>query len=305
MVDLRQAGADHPLAALAARQHGVVSVGQLHEFGLSTAAVHARASVGRLHRVHHGVYAVGHTRLTLRGRWMAAVLAGGEGAVLSHRAALALWDLRPTPSGPIDIAVVAGGRRARKGLRVHCVSALPPADRARVDGIPVTSVPRTLLDYATRMRPQWLRLAVEEAERRDLLDGRALDQLLARHRGRAGTAALREAVNQVNGGPAWSRSELERRFLALVRNAGLREPQTNVIVGGDLVDCYWPEAALIVELDSYLFHRGRAQFERDRERDTAQVLAGRTVLRYTDRRLAGEPERVTGEVRAMLGRRAV
>lgn len=279
----------------------MVSARQLLAVGLTHSAVHERMTSGRLHRVHRAVYAVGHRLLTPRGRWMAAVLAGGDGALLSHRAALALWDLRPAPSGSLDILVPGRGRRSRPGIRIHSSLHIHPDDRARVDGIPVTAVPRTLLDYADLARQQWLRVAVEAAIRRDLLDGRALDALLDRSAGRRGAAALRRAVDAVAGAPALTQSELENRFLALIRAAGLPEPQVNVMVDGYMVDCFWPEANLVVELDGWQFHRTRRQFVADRRKDAVHQLAGRRVLRFTDERIGQEPARVVAEVRAMAG----
>jgi predicted transcriptional regulator of viral defense system len=148
MPDKDHPAPDRKLARLAARQHGVVSLDQLRDLGLTRDAVSWRAQSGHLHRIRRGVYAVGHRRLTQRARWLAAVLACGPSAVLSHRAALALWALRPAPAGPIDVTAVARGRRPGEGIRLHCVRSLDPVDRLTIDAIPVTTVTRTLLDYA-------------------------------------------------------------------------------------------------------------------------------------------------------------
>jgi len=282
----------------------VVAVRQLEAVGISAKAARDRAAAGRLHRIHRGVYAVGHPRLTRHGRWMAAVLACGPGAALSHRTALALWDLRPIPSGPVDVIVPAKGRRSRPGVRIHCARALDPRDVTTRQGIPVTTVARTLLDYADAGRPQALRLAFEAAERRDALDGRVLDVLLARSPGRRGPGLIREILAEMTDEPPWTQSEFENRFLALVRHAGLPAPQTNVLLHGELVDVYWPEARLVVELDGYEFHRPRARFEDDRRRDAKLTLADIAVVRLTKRRLRREPARVIGEVSAMIARRA-
>lgn len=287
---------------MAARQHGVVSWPQLAALGLSRNAVHQRAKAGRLHRVHRGVYAVGHARLTLRGRWMAAVLACGPQAVLSHRSALALHDLRPVPAGPIDVTVPARGRKGPPGLRLHCVRALDPRDRTRKDAIPVTTVARALLDYADTARPQQLRLALEAAERRDALDGRALAALLHRSPGRRGLKALSAALRELGDEAPWTRSELENHVLALVRHYGLPEPQCNVVVDGFTVDAYWPEANLVLEADSWHFHKTRAQFEEDRRRDAELQARGKRAIRVTQRRLTREGAAVATLILGLLER---
>jgi very-short-patch-repair endonuclease/predicted transcriptional regulator of viral defense system len=293
----------HPgqkLSRLTDAQHDVFAVWQLPALGISSAAARLRCRTGRTRRIHHGVYGVGSRRLTRFGRWMAAVLAHGPRAVLSHWAALALWGLRPYARRAVDVTVPARGRRSSDRIAVHNVRALDPRDCTRREGIPVTTVARTLLDVAEIARPQELRHALEAAERRELLDTREIDALIARSPGRRGVAALRAAIADLVGPSPWTRSELERRFLTLVREAGLPEPQCNVLVEGVLVDTVWPAARLIVELDGYGFHRGRAQFESDRRRDAALLLAGYRVIRLTARRLAEEPERVAAELWALV-----
>ena len=290
------------LATLAAAQHGVVARGQLYALGFTAHQLQTRIRSGRLLRVHRGVYAVGHDRLSARGRWMAAVLACGSEAVLSHRAALALWDLRPIPSGRIDVTVTAGNGRGQPGIRVHSARTLHPADCAVVDGVPVTTLARALLDYAEVARFQQLRLVLEEAIRREVLDGRTLDETLARGRGRHGLKPLRAALAAIRGPAPWTQSELEREFLALVRAAGLPEPSANVVVDGFLVDLYWPEARLVVEIDSYGFHKTRKKFEDDRRQDTKLQLAGVVTIRMTQSRVEGEPEQLLSDVAAMLSR---
>jgi very-short-patch-repair endonuclease len=231
---------------------------------------------------------------------MAAVLACGPGAVLSHRAAIALWELRPVPSGPIDVTVAARSRRPRQGIRLHNVRSLHDDDRDTVEGIPVTSLHRTLLDYAQTAWEQHLRHAVDAAERRERLDARKLEALYERSRGHHGIGALKAAVARLRGSPPWTRSELERRFLALIRDAGLPEPQTNVLIEGELVDCFWPEAALIVEVDSYEFHKSRAQFDADRRRDAKLMVAGYRVLRVTQPRVEFGARALVSDLRALL-----
>jgi very-short-patch-repair endonuclease len=233
---------------------------------------------------------------------MTAVLACGSDAVLSHRAAVALWELRPTPSGPIDATVPGRTRKGQNGIRVHNVRDLHPDDRTIVDSIPVTCVHRTLLDYAETARFQQLRLALEAADRRELLDGRELERLYDRARGRRGLKPLKAAAAEMRGPPPWTRSELERRFHALIREWGLPEPQTNVIVEGFLVDCWWPGPRLAVELDSYRFHKDRRTFESDRVRDTKLQLAGCMSIRVTQRRIENEPAELRSDLIRGLSR---
>jgi predicted transcriptional regulator of viral defense system len=199
------------MAILAAEQHGVVGTWQLVILGFTYDVIHDRVEAGHLHRVYRGVYAVGHRRLTLRGRWMAAVLACGPEAVLSHRSAAALWELRPTPSGggAVDVTVPGRRRSGQDGIRVHSVRTLDPADRSEIDGIPVTALHRTLLDYAEVAHRQQLRHAIEAAERRELLDLRKMDDLVARSWGRHGLKPLNEAIASIEGSAPWIRSGMQ------------------------------------------------------------------------------------------------
>jgi predicted transcriptional regulator of viral defense system len=290
---------DENVAAIATRQHGVVSVAQLKALGLTRQAIAFRAKTGRLHRLHRGVYAVGHRNLTTKGRWMGAVLSCGPSAVLSHRAALALWELRPKPSAPYDVTILAVGGRRKPGVRVHSTRALPPTDVTTVDAIPVTAVPRTLLDYAKTANAQQIRTAIEAAERLELFDGRAMTDLLDRSPGRA-TTKIRAVLADMTDTVPWSRSELERYFLELIREAGLPEPQVNMKVLGEDADFYWPTKRVIVETDSWGFHRSRTQFEEDRRRDTQRALQGLQSIRLTQRRMQTERARVQADLRALL-----
>lgn len=289
---------DTPVAELAARQHGVVSLWQLLALGYSARTIRRWAARGRLHRIHRGVYAVGHTRLSVKGRWMAAVLACGPDALLSHHAAAALHDLRRPSGGKLD--VTSTSRHVVAGVRCHGVRALHPDDRACIDGIPVTSLARTLLDLAGVLNQQRLRSLVEEVERREILDGRLLQAQLQRGNGRRGVAALRRALRATRGQPSWTQSGLERAFLELVREAGLPEPQTNVIVDGELVDAFWPEYNLIVEADSWSYHKTRRSFEDDRRKDTKHTLAGRRSIRITGSRIEHERGALQRDLAALL-----
>jgi hypothetical protein len=290
------------VADLATKQHGVVAHRQLIRIGFATDAIDYRLAAGRLHRVHKGVYAVGRPSLEVHGRWMAAVLACGRGAMLSHLDAAALWDLLPITGREIHVTA----RRSRSGapgIRVHRVRALHAEDRARIDGIPVTSLARTLLDSA-EVRPDQLERAFEEAERRRVLDVRAIERLCARANGRRGVRPLRGMIaSEATPGTSDTRSELERRLLGLCMETELPLPAMNVMVEGFEVDAFWPSARLAVELDGFEFHRTRAAFERDRKRDAALQLAGHRIIRLTHRRMEHEPVTVIEELRSLLALR--
>jgi very-short-patch-repair endonuclease len=291
---------DPRLWEVADRQHGVVSWEQLGALGYDKDAVRRLVAKGWLHRVHRGVYAVGHPRLSVKGQWMAAVLACGPGAALSHAHAAALHDLRTTPSGLID--VTAPGRRHVTGVRCHRARMLDPQDVTVVDGIPVTTVARVLLDQAERLSPQRLRTLLETTLRRDLFD---LDQIMAtiaRNPGRQGIAPLTEALADLPDEAPWTQSEKERHFLEFARAYGLPEPSVNVVVLKDPVDFFWPAAKLIVEVDGWESHKTHAAFEADRVKDAKHHVAGYLVLRITARRIDRDAPAVAGEIRALLRR---
>jgi predicted transcriptional regulator of viral defense system len=242
---------DRAVAELARRQHGVVSRAQLAEVGLGRGAIELRVTRGRLHAVHSRVYAVGHTVLTDKGRWMAGVLAGGPGAALSHRSAAALWGVRPWDS---ECAEVTAPRRRESGRRVRFhYSSLPTDEVTTRDRIPVTTVSRTLFDLAGVIPRRQLERAVNEAEIRRLWDALSLADLLERHPRRPGAAATRILIGT---GARITRSELEDRFLDFLRAVNLPLPDTNLplLVGGAWIeaDCVWREQRLIVELDSHV-----------------------------------------------------
>jgi hypothetical protein len=286
------------IATLAGRQHGVVARQQLEALGFTVTAIKHRVACGRLHPLHRGVYAVGHASLAPRGWQLAAVLACGAGAMLSHRSAAALWGLLPTARRLVDVSS-GRSRRGARGIALHRVRRLDPADRAEHDGIPVTSVARTLLDLAEVVPPRLLERAFEEAERLSLLDRTAIVATCDRGVGRRGVTALRALVTAHRPPAALVRSELERRFVELCRDADLPFPAMNVVVAGLEVDAVWPDQRLVVELDGHAFHRTAAAFERDRERDATLALAGFRVVRITYRRLHSEPATVAGIVRAL------
>jgi Protein of unknown function (DUF559) len=287
---------------VAERQHGVVAHRQLVALGVSASSIQDWIVGGRLHRIHTAVYALGHRRLSLNARRMAAVLAFGPTALLSHRDAAALWDLLRTSRDRIDVTT-ARRCKAHRGVTLHRSRRIDPEDRVIRDGIPVTSVARTLLDIAEVIRPALLSRALEQAELLGLFDLHALERLIARSRGRHGLRALKEAL-RIYRPPAFTRSGLERRFLDLCRDAGLPRPSANLFVAGGEADMVWHEARVVVELDGRDTHRTLAAFEQDRIRDTELQLAGYRVLRVTDRRLRDGPEALARVIRSLLGRRA-
>ena len=268
------------IATIAGRQHGIVTVAQLRDVGLEEAAVRRRVAAGRLHRLHRGVYAVGHRSLSWRGRWLAAVLAAGDGAVLSHASAAALWEfLRPT-QGPIHVTVAAAVRReSRPGLQVHRSRTLTPSHVTRCHGIAVTTPARTIEDIRGTVEPWLFRRALRQAE----LAGHRVPHLSAVRR---------------------TRSDLELVFLALCDDHGLPHPLVNHRVHGCLVDFFFAEHRLAVETDSWEYHRGSVSLEDDHARDL-QLRAQRIeVRRYTGDQLAGASAAVATDLRAALDGRS-
>jgi very-short-patch-repair endonuclease len=272
---------DQAIARLATAQHGVVSLSQLAGTGLGRNGVTKRVEAGRLHRVHWGVYAVGHARLTEKGRWLAAVLTCGGGAVLSHRSAAALWGMRPQSSGPIEITVpTSNGRRKRRGLWLHRSTTLIAASATREDGIPVTTPARTIADLRRALPPDHLDAAIRRAE------------------------ILRLDIGPQPGfEPDRAKSDIERDFLRLCRKNQLPEPEVNEWIGDYQVDFLWRAQKIIVEMDSWKYHGTRSSFEADRKRDVELKLLGYEVLRFTDRQLTREPDRLAPTLRALLAPR--
>jgi hypothetical protein len=290
----------HALADLAKRQHGVVSVRQLEALGYSRYAVARAARAGRLHRLYRGVYAVGHRSLTPQGHCLAAVLSCAPNALASHASAAWLWDLFRSPPGTIHVTAPTR-RHARPGLSLH-YARLTDEDRALLDGVPATALPRTLLDIAVTL-PHRLDRALERSEELRHLDLRQMEALLLRAGGHPGAGRLRRALVIYRDEPAFTRSGLERRFLDLVRRSDLALPSTCFLEGGYELDAYWPSERFAVELDVYETHGGRAAFERDRLRQEDLKLMGIEMIRITGPRLDREPERVIERVAALLEQR--
>jgi very-short-patch-repair endonuclease len=273
-----------------------VTSAELANAGLSPTAIAHRVKTGWLVRWHRGVFLVGPLEAPLS-RARAAVLAVGDGAVLSHFAAAVVWELRAHQSGPVDVTLPGRNARNRPGIRIHRVAQLHPADITAHRNLPVTSPARTLLDLARFLPSRALTRAIEEAEVQRRVTPHSLDEQFKRYPRHRGTAALREAVI---ADPAFTRSEAERRLLALIRAARLPVPETNVRLAGYEVDLLWSAQRLVVEVDGFAFHSTRAAFERDRLRDADLLAAGYRVIRVTWRRLTGEPAAVVASLAVAL-----
>jgi very-short-patch-repair endonuclease len=283
---------DRAIAALALRQHGVVSRRQLRELGVDDNAVAYRVRTGRLHRLHRGVYAVGHAAVGVRGRWMAATLTCGPGAALSHASAGALWELRSSAAARTDVTVPNAAGRTDARLRVHRTSTLYAGEVTTRHGIPATTPARTILDLAAGLQRRPLERLLDQAENLRLADRPSLEALARAHPGHRGARELERVLQAHIAGSTITRSELEERFLELCREVGFPRPRVNVHVAGLEVDFLFEAADLIVETDGYRYHRTRDQFERDRQRDALLAQAGYRTLRFTHRQVTSEPATV-------------
>jgi hypothetical protein len=293
-------GVDRAIAGFVARQHGVISRPQLRELGLSDDAIDRRVTFGRLHVVHRGVYAVGHTVLAQRGRWMAAVLAGGRGAVLSHASAAALWELRGSAAKYIDVSVRRSGRTRRPGLRLHWPRTLTMNEITTKEGIPTTTPARTILDLAATLQQHRLERLLDQAEILQLTDYPSLDAIARAHPGHRGATKLRSTLAKYEAGATLKRSDLERLFLKICDDHDLPTPAVNHSPAGEEVDFLFAEHRLIVEADSWRFHKTRQAFERDRRRDATHLRLGYRTLRVTDRQLEHSPNGVAHTIAAAL-----
>ncbi len=275
MSDFRAHG-ERQVAEIAARQHGVVTSFQLRELGVSKHVARNRVREGRFHRLHHGVYAIGHAGISREGRWMAAVLACGDGAVLSHRSAAALWGLLRPHKGPVEVSTPArSGRRKRKEIRLHrCLSLVTGTTTRRLD-IPVTTPARTVSDLRGTVPPHLWRRAVRQAELAGFSLGPAVE---------------------TDG----TRSDLELDFLRICRRAGLPAPEVNVKIGRWTVDFLWRDERLVVETDSYRYHRGRIAFQDDHARELDLRRRGFKVRRFDERQIDEEPAEVAADIAAAL-----
>jgi very-short-patch-repair endonuclease len=292
---------DRAIADVAGRQGGVVARRQLADLGLGPSAVDRRVRGGRLYVVHRGVYAVGHRAVNADGRRWAAVLACGDGAVLSHASAASAWDLRRSASNLIDVTVGPGGRGRRTGIRPHRRIAVATDEVTQCEGLPITTPARTLLDLAAGgLRGRRLEAAVDRAELLRLVDFGQLRALVRRHAGRPGVPALQAVLEGYDAPAPATRSVLEELILELCEEHTLPRPVTNSIVEGRERDFVWPSARLVVEADSYAWHRSPSAMTEDRERDAVLILAGYRVLRFTWEQVTARPDGVARTLRRAL-----
>src|SRR4051794_14738686 len=276
------------VAALATRQHGRVALAQVRALGIGPGAVDKAVASGRLHRVHRGVYAVGHLAPSAEGRWMAAVLACGPGALLSHRSAACLWGVRDGEGPRVDVTVPGRGGRRRPGIAVHRSALRADDDAAERAGIPVASVARVLVDLSFDLELDDLVRTVREAQYRRLFDLAAVQGALARRPSRALARVLEDLTP--------STSPLEDAFLRLVDRYGLPRPVGQAAVLGYRVDFFWPHARLVVQLDGHRAHSTLDAFQGDRAQTNVLQLAGYLVLRFTATDVRRRPRRTARTV---------
>lgn len=292
---------DRSIAELAGKQHGVVCRRQLLAFA-GPGAIAARVRRGALHPIHRGVYAVGHDVIGVRGRWKAATLAVGSEAVLSHRSASHLWGLLPRMAIVPEVTVPHGWR-GRAGICIRR-SAVPLDEADRLDGIPVTTVPRTVLDLAAVVPKRRLERALNEVEVQGLTDRLSIPDLLERYPRRRGSAVLRSLLGEGAAARGVTRNDFEERFAALVDSHDLPRPRFNadLAIGGRFfeVDCLWANERLIVELDGGAVHGTARAFESDRERDRLLLVEGWRVMRVTWRQLCDQGAAIASDVRKAL-----
>jgi hypothetical protein len=283
---------DAGIAALATRQHVVFSLQQLREIGLTAPTIRRRAATGRLHRIHQGVYSlVPRELLTCEGRWMAAVLACGPGAVLSHRAAATLHGLLDSNPVKIDVTVPGRVRRRHPGIALHTSTNLTPEDVTTVDNIPCTSIARTLFDLAEAVPRRRSERALDQAEILEVYDATALDDQIARNPTRPAAAILTAILETHHAGDTVTWNDLEEEFYAICRSAGVPKPQVNQFLDlGDgepaiRPDFMWREPLLVVEVDGHQTHKTRRAFEQDRRKDQRLTLAAIPHFRTTHKQM--------------------
>jgi hypothetical protein len=299
---------DRAIAALAAQQQGVVDLRDLGSLGLGPRAVHHRVAAGKLHRLHPGVYAVGHPVISVDGRRLAAVRACGAGAVLSRRSAATAWGILNGDGRRFDVVAPgrSGGRSGSEMVDLRRTRRLDPADVTMLRGVPITTVGRTLLDLAGIVGPRVLQHAVHEAEVERVLDVDAVLATIERNPGRRGVRVLRAALGV--SAPDPTNSTFVTAFLGLCVAFGLPRPKLSVHVdGGDRlyeVDALFADEHVIVELDSRRVHSTARNFDSDRRRDSVLAAHGYQTLRYTWHRIRDEPAEIAAELRRVLDLRA-
>jgi very-short-patch-repair endonuclease len=292
---------DSAIAALAAKQHGVVAREQLLAIDVGVEAIQVRIEADRLHLLHLGVYAVGHSAVSREGELLAAGLAGGPTAVLSHHAAAELWELQLGKERKID--VIACTRDGRAGIRFHRCR-LEPHEVTEHKSIPVTTAERTIVDLAARLGPSRLEHVIRQAEYAHLITTASLTSCLSTYEGRRGMKSLRTALALSTETSGATRSPFEKRFLRFIRRHGLPRPKLNYRIQLPtrevFADCAWPKRRLIAELDGRSAHHNHFSFDSDRARDRELLVAGWTSTRITSRQLRGSEQQLADDLRALL-----
>jgi hypothetical protein len=268
----------------------VVTRSDLLRIGFTPKGLQHRIETGRLHPVFAGVYAVGRRELAREGRWMAAVLACGDGALLSHRSAAALWGIGLERNARIDVSVRRRCKVRRPGVRARSRPSLLARDVGIRAGIPITMPVRTLIDLATELPPRQLERAVNEADKLDLIDPEGLRSALDGYAGEPGVRRLRVLLDRHTF--RLSDSDLEVIFRPIAECAGLGPPLTKQRVNGFEVDFYWPDLGLVVETDGWRYHRTAIAQTRDALRFQAHAAAGLTPLRFSHHQVKYEPAHV-------------
>jgi hypothetical protein len=286
------------IADIASSQGGPISHKQLLAVGLAPRTVCNWVASGRLHRRFRGVYLLGHEAITAKGRVMGPVLAY-DSSVLSHRSASAWRGILGSARSLVDITVPGRSKSGQRGIDLHLVRSLDPRDVTSHEGVRITTVARTLLDLAEVVPQRLLKRAIEEADRRGLYDGFAMNELLARSQGRHGLKPLCDLLSDFTYDEL-SRSELEALFVDFCKEHRVAIPAMNCSIEGYTVDAHWPGTNLIVEIDSRAFHLNPTAFEEDRERDALLLLAGYRVVRITHRQLTREPAKVASRLSRLL-----
>jgi hypothetical protein len=297
---------DVAIALLAKDQHGVIALWQLRELGLSASAVRERVATGRLHRIHRGVYAVGHSVVSIDGRRMAAVLACGPTAVASHRMAGALHAIVNSPALEVTVPTCAG--RQVPGIVIHRTRRLDPDETGEIDGIPCTSLARTLLDYAELATDRQVERACEQAEILRIYDHRAITATIERNPGRRGTKRLLSVAADFRPGTTPTRNDVEEAMLAICDGADIPRPLVNAWIpfpegGGAEPDFLWPAPKRIVEVDGDEAHGTRHAFESDRARERRLTLMEFEMIHFTWRDVMLRPEQVARDLAAFLALR--
>lgn len=289
------------MAGLAAQQYGVVTRNQLGAIGYTDNMVDHALRTGRLQAWHRNVFAVGHGGLSTHGLCMAAVLFRGEGALISFQSAVWLWGLERKLEIPVNVSVPWRGH-SQSEIGLHHCPALRDEDASLTERLPVTSIPRTLLDYASIAATYRLESAIDHADRMDLLDPAAIDLITEEVRGHHGARRLRRAMSlyRENG---LTRSGGEKKMLAVLADAGVERPAVNNFVEGYELDFFWESGRFAVELDSWEYHRTHRSFEKDRRRQEELAMAGIETIRITGTRLKHEPDRVAHRIAEHLDRR--